>query len=229
MQINRQNPWQETHMKHTVYNPFLSADRMQVLFELSLIEDPEETIYNKVTAFASQAIGAPVSLLSMVATNYQYFKSEVGLPEPWKSEHRTPLTHSFCQHVVKENEPLIVSDARENPLVKDNLAIRDLNVIGYLGMPLTLEDGLSLGSLCVIDSDVRDWTQVEIDIMRELSAIIIKEFNARAYVVRKVMTPDKLKELQDRIIEFVDSINLEQDKSHILAEIRDERVTYNLT
>ena len=207
---------------------FLSSDRMQVLFELSLLEAPEETIYNKVTAFASQAIGAPVSLVSMVATNYQYFKSEVGLPEPWKSEHRTPLTHSFCQHVVKQNEPLIISDARENSLVKDNLAIRDLNVIGYLGMPLTLETGQSLGSLCVIDDEPRDWTPVEIDIMRELSAIIIKEFNARAYVVRKIMKTDKLKELQDHIIAFVDAINLEQDKASILREIQEKRIQFKL-
>lgn len=199
-----------------------------MLFELALIDAPEETIYNKVTIFASNVIGAPVSLVSMVAPDHQFFKSEFGLPEPWKSKRRTPLSHSFCQHVVKENKPLIVSDARENDLVKNNLAIRDLNVIGYLGMPLTLEDGKSLGSLCVIDTDVREWTQVEIDIMQELSEIIIKEFDTRAYTVRKRVTKAELAELQERIVKFIASIDPTQSKGAILNEIRDKRKHYDL-
>lgn len=214
--------------KDSMSNLLMNVDRMKVLFELSLINAPEETIYNKITVFASEAIGTPVSLVSMVASDYQFFKSQVGLPEPWKSKRRTPLSHSFCQHVVKENKPLIISDARQNDLVKNNLAIRDLNVIGYLGIPLTLEDGKSLGSLCVIDSNPRDWTQTEIDIMTELASIMTKEFDTRAYVLRKQMTRVELKDLQDSIVSFVDSINTNQAKEDILQEIRSKKVAYKL-
>lgn len=209
-------------------NMLMNLDRMKVLFELSLINAPEETIYNKLTVFASEAIGAPVSLVSMVASDYQYFKSQVGLADPWRSSRRTPLSHSFCQHVVKHNKPLIVSDARENDLVKRNLAIRDLGVIGYLGIPLTLDDGKSLGSFCVIDTDVRDWTETEIEIMQELASVVTKEFDARAYVLRRKMTRAELQDLQERIMSFVDSIDAKQDKTDILQEIRAKRIAYDL-
>lgn len=76
----------------------------------------------------------PVALISLVDEDRQFFVSQQGLPEPWAKARQTPLSHSFCQHVVATGDPLIVSDARENPLVCGNLAIRDLNVIAYLGL-----------------------------------------------------------------------------------------------
>ena len=206
----------------------MDMHRLRALFELSLIDAPEETIYNKLTVLASEVVGAPVSLVSMVSDSYQFFKSQVGLPEPWKSKRRTPLSHSFCQHVVTDNKPLIVSDAREHDVVKRNLAIRDLGVIGYLGIPLTLEDGKSLGSFCVIDTDIREWSETEIDIMTELAEVIIKEFDMRAYVLQKRNTKEELGALQARIIEFADSITKGQGKSAILAEIRHKRSEYQL-
>ncbi|MGJ3238053.1 MAG: GAF domain-containing protein [Anaerolineae bacterium] len=206
----------------------LNVDRLKVLFELSLIDAPEETVYNTITQFASKAIGTPVSLVSMVADNYQFFKSEVGLPEPWKSQRRTPFSHSFCKHVVADNQPLVVNDARENDLVKHNSAIHDLNVIGYLGIPLTLADGKSLGSLCVIDNDVREWTQTEIDIMTELAQIVTKEFDTRAHMRRKQTTQEELESLQTRIINFVASIDTNDTKPNILQAIRRQRRYFDL-
>ncbi|MEM9951291.1 MAG: GAF domain-containing protein [Chloroflexota bacterium] len=209
-------------------SPLVKIDRLNVLFELSLINSPKETIYDSVTVFASKVIGTPVSLVSMVADNYQYFKSEVGLPEPYKTKRRTPFSHSFCKHVVADNAPLIVTDARENDIVKHNLAIRDLDVIGYLGIPLTLSDGMSLGSLCVIDTDVREWTQVEIDIMTELAQIVIKEFDMRVEVKKKKASKENLVALQERIMQFLNAIDANQSKSIILEQIRTQRDTFNL-
>src|SRR4029078_3149204 len=74
------------------------------------------------------------------------------------STRSTPLTHSFCQHVVTSAEPLIVPDAREHPLLRDNRAVHDLGVVAYAGMPLTDETGNVLGSLCAIDIRPRPWT-----------------------------------------------------------------------
>jgi GAF domain-containing protein len=67
---------------------------------------------------------------------------------PWASERQTPLSHSFCQHVVESRRPLVVSDAREHPKLRDNVAIRDLGVIAYAGVPLITPTGQVLGTLC---------------------------------------------------------------------------------
>ena len=209
-------------------NIMMNVDRIQVLFQLSLINKSEETIYDKITQFTGKVIDAPISLVSLVAPDHQFFKSGYGLPEPVRSERRTPLSYSFCKHAIQDNKPLVVPDTRENNLVKDVLAIKDFNIIGYLGIPLSIEGGKALGTLCVLEHEVRDWTDTEINIMTELSEIIIKEFDSRAYVYRKRMTKAELVNLQNRIIDFIDSIDITQSKATILEEIRQKRIDFDL-
>ncbi|MGB1288630.1 MAG: GAF domain-containing protein, partial [Aggregatilineales bacterium] len=131
----------------------LKLGRVQILKELSLLDAPEESVYNQFTQLANEITGSSISLVTMIAGNRQFFKSATGLPEPLASERETPLSHSFCQHVVSSNEPLITSDARNDELLKDNLAIPDFNIIGYLGIPLKLFDERTLGSFCAVDHE----------------------------------------------------------------------------
>jgi signal transduction histidine kinase len=61
----------------------------------------------------------------------------------------------------------------------DNLAITELDVVAYLGIPLTSPDGQTLGSLCVIDTRAREWTAEEIDTLQELAAWATTEVKLR--------------------------------------------------
>lgn len=206
----------------------LNIDRLKTLVNLALLDGDHVAMYDSLTTLASKIIDAPVSLLSIVDANRQYFKSYVGLPEPWKSRRSTPLSHSFCQHVVATNRPLIVPDARENDLVKDNLAIPDLNVIGYLGIPLTLEDGKSLGSFCVLDGQPRDWTQADIGIVQEFAQIITSEFNLRVAIEQRKKTKTDLANLHQKIRELVESLDPSVSKEAFLEDLRAARVEYGV-
>jgi GAF domain-containing protein len=78
-------------------------------------------------------------------------------------------------------EPLLVDDAREHPLLRDNLAIRDMGVIAYAGIPLIDPDGHALGTLCVTDSQPRYWTTHQVRVLSDLAASVVTEINlARA-------------------------------------------------
>jgi GAF domain-containing protein len=121
---------------------------------------------------------------------------------------------------VTSNEPLIVSDARESDLLKNNKAIPDLNVIGYLGFPLTLSTNQSLGSFCVIDGKPREWTEDEIEIMRELSLILTQEFETRAKVNLRQATKEDLEHVQNQINAMIASINTSADHANVLLDIR---------
>jgi GAF domain-containing protein len=120
---------------------------------------------------------APVALVSLVDADRQFFKSCLGLPEPWASERGSPLTHSFCQHAVAAREPLIVTDAREHPVLRDNGAIRDMGVIAYAGIPLIDDKGHALGTLCVIDSQPRHWTSHQIELLSDIAASVTTEIS----------------------------------------------------
>jgi GAF domain-containing protein len=118
---------------------------------------------------------APVALVSLVDKDRQFFKSCLGLPEPWASRRGSPLTHSFCQHAVAAREPLLVSDAREHDVLRTNLAIRDMGIIAYAGIPLIDGEGHALGTLCVIDSQPRHWTTHQVQLLSDIAASVTTE------------------------------------------------------
>lgn len=145
----------------------------------TLLDTPQEESFDRFARLASAIMQTPVALVSLVDKHRQFFKSCVGLPEPWAQNRQTPLTHSFCQHVVSTGDVLSVADARTHPLLKTNLAIAELGVIAYLGIPLTTNEGYTLGSFCVIDDTPREWTPKEINILKELAALVIDEIELR--------------------------------------------------
>lgn len=67
-----------------------------------------------------------MSLITVVDVDRQFFVSQHGLTEPWASARQTPLTHSFCRHVVETGSPLVINDARLDARVRDNPAVRAL-------------------------------------------------------------------------------------------------------
>jgi signal transduction histidine kinase len=153
--------------------------RLAVLMAANLLDTPEEETFDRFTRLASAILKTPVALVSLVDRQRQFFKSSVGLPEPWVTCRETPLSHSFCQHVVSTSEPLSVADARIHPLLRDNLAIVDLGVIAYLGIPLTTTEGFTLGSFCAIDTTPRDWSKDDVAILSDLAALVIEEIELR--------------------------------------------------
>jgi len=130
---------------------------------------------------AARVLAAPVGLVTLVDEDRQLFAGCVGVShEPWASQGGTPISHSFCQHAIAAREPLIVSDAREHPVLQTNPAIRDLDVIAYLGVPLITADGHALGTLCVIDHKPRVWTTEQVRILSDLAASVVTELRLAA-------------------------------------------------
>jgi signal transduction histidine kinase len=165
-------------------------ERLAALEATALLDTPPEEAFDQFTRLASTILQTPVALVSLVDRDRQFFKSSVGLPEPWASFRQTPLSHSFCKHVVGTSELLSVSDARTHPLLKDNLAVPELGVIAYLGIPLTTAQGFTLGSFCVIDGKPREWTPREMEILQNLATLIIEKIELR--LLAKQMYADYL-------------------------------------
>lgn len=153
------------------------GERLEALHATGLLDSDVSPSFDRLARLASHVLHAPVALVSLVDSDRQFFKSCLGLPEPWASRRGSPLTHSFCQHAVASREPLLVSDAREHHLLRDNLAIRDMGVIAYAGIPLIDADGHALGTLCVIDSQPRHWTTQQIQILSDIAASVVTEIS----------------------------------------------------
>lgn len=160
-----------------------APDRLRALRASGLLDSPPEAAFDRLTRLAARILDAPVSLVSLVSDDRQFFKSCVGLPPPYSESRQTPLSHSFCQYVTR-GEPLVVEDARRHPLVRRNAAIRDLGVIAYAGYPVVDLDGRVLGSFCVIDSRPRAWSDDDLQLIADLAASVSTEIQLRQALAR---------------------------------------------
>jgi len=130
----------------------------------------------------SRALDAPIAAVSLTdeSQKRQFFKSAVGLPDPVLSSRQVPFSHSFCKHVSRSNHILRVSDARLDPRVSKNASITEIGVVAYLGQPIHAPDGTPIGSMCVLDTKPRDWTDVEADTLLRISKMVDAQIALRA-------------------------------------------------
>lgn len=157
-------------------------ERLRALERTGLLDTPPEKAFDDLTALVTRLLGTPVALVSLVDSDRQFFKSACGLKEPWASRRQTRLSHSFCKHVVASKESLVVNNAPEHPLVRKNLAVRDLGVVAYLGIPLLSPDHEVIGSLCAIDTEARTWSDDDIEVLHVLAEAVMNEIAVRIYI-----------------------------------------------
>ena len=166
----------DSRLTRTLADP----ERLAALHHAAILDTPPEESFDRLARLAARVLNAPVALVSAIDRDRQFFKSCLGLPEPWAARRESPLTHSFCQHAVAAREPLVVSDARQDPRLRNNLAIRDFGVIAYLGIPLITRERHALGTLCVIDHKPRTWTSDQVDLLQDLATSVVTEITLRS-------------------------------------------------
>lgn len=170
--------------------------RLRALRQLAILDTGAEQAFDRLTVLVTKFLRVPMSLVSLIDENRQFFKSSVGLPESWASTRETSLSYSFCQHAIHLRQPLIITDARDHPLVRDNPAVPALGVVAYAGVPLITSDGHALGTLCAIDRAEREWNDEEIATLADLAASVVAELELRAAVRESALRADRLERLQ---------------------------------
>ena len=136
----------------------------------------EKNPFDRLTTLVAQALRVPLALVSLVEADRQSFVGLHGtLPGSWAGRRDTPLSHSFCQRVAVSGAPLVIADARQDERVRDHPAIADLDIVAYLGVPLTNVEGFTLGSLCAIDNRPRAWREEDVELLRHLAGFAVAE------------------------------------------------------
>ena len=59
--------------------------RLAALRHTALLDTPTEEAFDRLTRLATTILRTPVSLVSLTDADAQFFKSCIGLPEPWAS------------------------------------------------------------------------------------------------------------------------------------------------
>ena len=170
--------------------------RVKALNSYSILDSVTEADYDNLTLLAAEICGTPISLISFVDKDRQWFKSSVGL-----DAKETPVEYSFCAHAINEpNDVFIINDTREDERFHDNPFVTDEpNIIFYAGVPLVTEKGLPLGTLCVADQKPRELNQKQLNALKVLSNQALNLLELR---LSKIELEKTVQKLEDKNVEL---------------------------
>ena len=147
------------------------AARIALLRSLDILDTPPDERFDRLTRLARRLFDVPISTVSLVDTDRQWFKSCIGL-----SVEETPRDISFCAHTILGDDLLVVEDAQLDPRFADSpLVTGGLGIRFYAGCPLTLNKSLRVGAFCIVDKKPRQLDASERDLLRDLARIAERE------------------------------------------------------
>lgn len=194
----------------TAPKPHNESERLFALQQYQVLDTAAEKEFDDLVKLAAQICQTPISLISLVDADRQWFKAKHGL-----DADQTPRDHAFCAHTLpkEDNQILEVENALEDERFHDNpLVTQDPNIRFYAGMPLETPDGFKLGTLCVIDTAPRKLNDEQRFALKVLSEQVMKLFEERL----------KLKELE-RVSDWLDKRTSELNERNHELERRASR------
>jgi PAS domain S-box-containing protein len=156
-------------------NDAREAARLKSLGEYDILDSEQEQAYDDLTRLAAEICGVPMAMITIIDEKRQWTKSQVNVPLV-----NVDRADSFCNHTIQQRELLVVPDTsldsrfRENPFVKGAP-----NVRFYAGYPLISREGEAIGSLCVVDTQIKEMTDSQKSSLAALGRQVIAQLELR--------------------------------------------------
>ncbi len=142
--------------------------RLRSLHGLRILDTPPEDRFDQITALAARVFDVPVAYISMVDANRQWFKSKHGIDLV-----ETPRDISFCGHAILQDTPLVVPDLTlDSRFATSPLVTGIPHARFYAGMPVSVESGINVGTLCVLDTKPRDLDDHQVAMLRDFGGLV---------------------------------------------------------
>lgn len=151
--------------------------RIRSLYKINILDSNTEERFDRITRIAAAAFDVPIALVTLIDKDRQWFKSHFGI-----NMLETPRDQAFCAYTILENKVMIVPDTLIDPRFADNpLVTGEPRIRFYAGYPLSLPDGTSPGTLCLIDTRPRDLDKTKRDLLCDLGRLVELELAATQY------------------------------------------------
>lgn len=169
--------------------PDNDEQRIAELDSYKIVGITKQEEFDFLVNMAAQICGTPISLITLITKDKQWFLSSCGI-----SGDQSSREDSFCGHTINTPEDVfIVEDSRTDIRFCDNPYVTgEPHVIFYAGIPLVNENGYALGSLCVIDSQPKKISEEKIDLLRKLARQTVMLLELRRKNLENKLITDKL-------------------------------------
>ena len=143
-------------------------ERLEALYNLAILDTAPDALIDTVTELARKLFDVPIAVVSLVDSDRQWFKSRCGI-----ETDGTPREVAFCNWTLMANDVFVVEDASKtapfdaNPLVTGEPGLRF-----YAGAPLSLQPGLPLGTLCLLDVKPRTVSAHQRSMLSDLASLV---------------------------------------------------------
>lgn len=163
----------------------LAADesgRLTAVSDYRILDTPADAAFDRVTKLACRMLDVPVSLVAIVDADRAWFKSKRGM-----DVESVDRNVALCAATITSGLPIIDPDVQSDPARRSHPVIQaDPSLHAFASVPLLVEGGYAIGTLSVFDARVRDFTEEEVDDLRELAAIAVRELDLRLAARRAV-------------------------------------------
>lgn len=154
--------------------PHDEANRLETLRALRILDSSPEERFDRLTRMAKRMFGVSISLVSIVDSDRQWFKSAQGLDAT-----ETPRDISFCGHAILGDDLFLIPNAKEDERFHDNPLVTDApNIRFYAGCPLRVANGHKMGTLCLIDDKPREMDDEDKALLKDLAVMAEQEIAA---------------------------------------------------
>jgi signal transduction histidine kinase len=165
--------------------------RLAVLHDSQVLDTLPETDFDDIAQLASEICGTPISLVSLVDADRQWFKAKVGL-----TLDETHRDESFCAHTIHGNGLLEVPDASTDPRFADNPLVQgEQKFRFYAGAPVVLDGTHAVGTVCVLDNVPRELTAGQRRALRCLARHASVQLDLRRYARHAGEVADRMRQL----------------------------------
>jgi diguanylate cyclase (GGDEF)-like protein len=149
--------------------------RQRALERYGVLDSPTDENFQRIVRLTARVMETPTALISLVDGDRQWFLAREGL-----EASETPRQVAFCAHAICTEEPLVVTDARQDPRFCSNpLVTGPPGIRFYAGAVLQSPEGQNLGTLCVIDRSPRQLSRFQVETLQDLAALALRELELR--------------------------------------------------
>jgi diguanylate cyclase (GGDEF)-like protein len=154
--------------------PINEKKRLDALSALNILDTQSEERFDRLTRLAAKMFHVPIALVSLIDESRQWFKSREGL-----AVTETSREVSFCGHTILQDKPLVIKDVMSDLRFADNpLVTGEPHIRFYAGCQIKAPNGLSIGTLCIIDTKPKDFSDDDLESLQDLATMVERELAA---------------------------------------------------